>query len=73
MALEAFKKARNDLYASMCDDTINLLKQQRTFESKFSTNFIGKSIHDTCKLLLDVGDVKAAEKLKSDFKIPDRR
>lgn len=73
MALEAFKKARNDLCSSVCEDTISLLKQQRTFETKYSAVFSGKSIHDTCKQLLDLGDLKAADKIKSDFKIPDRR
>lgn len=73
MAFEAFKKARNDLYSSMCEDTLNLLKQQRAFETKNSLICLGKSIHDTCKILLDSGDIKLAEKFKSDFKIPDRR
>lgn len=52
---------------------MNLLKQQKNFESKLNINFIEKSVHDTCKKLLELNEIKQAEKFKADFKIPDRR
>lgn len=36
-------------------------------------SFQGLSIHDTIEKLLELGEVKEAEKMKSDFKVPDRR
>lgn len=33
----------------------------------------GLSVHDTIKQLLAFGDIKAAEKMKNDHKVPDRR
>lgn len=72
-ALEAYKKARNDVCASMCDEALKLLKYQRTLEDKHKESFVGKSVHDTCKRLLELTDVKEAEKMKNNFKIPERR
>lgn len=36
-------------------------------------SFSGLSIHDTIAKLLELGELKEAEKIKSDFKVPDRR
>lgn len=75
-ALEAYKKGRKDLYASMCDESIKLVRFQRDIEAKIpgTTNkFIGKTVHDTCKLLLEMNEIKLAEKFRSDYKIPDKR
>lgn len=37
--------------------------------------FVGKSVHDTCATLLSFGEsgYKAADKIRADFKIPERR
>lgn len=35
--------------------------------------FYGLSIHDTLKSLLIMGDIKLAEKFKSEYKIPEKR
>lgn len=75
VAIEAYKKGRKDLYASMCEETLRITKLQRELEEKLQTGnkFVGKSVHDTCKLLLEMKEVKWAEKVKNDFKIPDKR
>ncbi|ERL93903.1 hypothetical protein D910_11189 [Dendroctonus ponderosae] len=75
VAIEAYNKGRKDLYASMCEETLKLSKFQRELEEKFQSEnkFVGKSVHDTCKILLEMKDVKLAEKVKNDFKIPDKR
>lgn len=60
----------------MCDDARKLLKQQQSISEKYSTNsvqFYGLSVHDTIKELLNVGDIKLADKMKSEYKLPDRR
>lgn len=75
-ALEAYKKGRKDLYVSMCDESIKLIRFQRDVEDKVpnaKNKFIGKSVQDTCKTLLEMKETKLAEKFKNDFKIPDRR
>lgn len=36
-------------------------------------NFSGLSIHDTILQLLQIGELKEAERIKSDFKVPDKR
>lgn len=72
-AVDAYKKGKNDLCASVCEEALNLRKHQRLLEEKLKQKFIGKSVHDTCKLLLDMNEGKLADKVKSDYKIPDRR
>lgn len=75
-ALEAYKKGRKDLYVAMCDETIKLMRFQREVEDKVpgaKNRFTGKSVHDTCQLLLEMKETKLAEKFKNDFKIPDKR
>ncbi|CAG9864088.1 unnamed protein product [Phyllotreta striolata] len=75
-ALEAYKKGRKDLYVSICEESIKLMRFQRDVEDKLAeakNKLIGKSVHDTCKILLDMKETKLAEKFKNDFKIPDKR
>lgn len=74
-AYEAYRKGRNELHASICDETHKLLKFQKLLEQQHGRTFVGKSVHDTCGTLLSLGEpgYKAAEKLRSDFKIPERR
>lgn len=72
-ALNAYRKGRNDLCAAICEEALQLLKHQRMLEDKLKVDFVGKSVHDTCKKLLDMNEVKLAEKLKNDYKLPDRR
>ncbi|XP_019868219.1 vacuolar protein sorting-associated protein 16 homolog [Aethina tumida] len=73
-AMEAYKKGRKELYASMCEENLKLLRYQRELEDKLNmkNKFVGKSVHETCKLLLELND-KLAEKFRSDYKIPDKR
>lgn len=72
-AIEAYKKGRNDLCVSLCEEALRLSKHQRDFEEKLNDTFSGLSVHDTCKKLLELREVKLAEKFKSEYKIPDRR
>lgn len=72
-AMEAYKKGRNDLYAGACEEALRLSRDQRDFEDKLGYSFSGKTIHETCKKLLEIGELKRAEKFKNDYKIPDKR
>lgn len=75
-AAAAYKKGHKDLESELCEEARKLLKQQKTFSEKYATvrsgTFNGLSLYDTLKRLLQVGDIKQAEKLRSEFKIPDR-
>lgn len=72
-ALDSFKKARNEFHTSLCERQLKLLKYQRTLEEKFHRDFVNKSLHDTMKMLLCMKQVKLAEGLRSEYKVPDRR
>ncbi|XP_017785891.1 PREDICTED: vacuolar protein sorting-associated protein 16 homolog [Nicrophorus vespilloides] len=72
-ALKAYKVKRNDLNASICEETVRLFKHQKTFEEKLKKQFVGKSAHDTCRELLLMEEFKLAEKFKGEYKIPDKR
>nr|XP_023028466.1 vacuolar protein sorting-associated protein 16 homolog [Leptinotarsa decemlineata] len=75
-ALDAYKKGRKDVCTSLCDEYVKLMRFQRDLEEKIpgtKNKFVGKSVHDTCQLLLEMNELKLAEKFKNDFKIPDKR
>ncbi|CAH1401892.1 unnamed protein product [Nezara viridula] len=72
-AQESYKKAKLDLHASFCEEQLKLLKYQRSLEEKFKRDFVGKSLHATVKLLLSAQEVKLADKLRTEYKVPDRR
>lgn len=75
-AMEAYKKGRKDLYAGMCDEALKLLRFQRDTEEKLpatKNKLVGLSVHNTCKLLLEMNEAKLAEKFRNDYKIPDKR
>lgn len=72
-AQENFRLARNDTNASLTEEQIKLLKYQRSLEDTLQESTIGKPLHDTVKVLLLRNELKLADKLRSEYKIPDRR
>lgn len=72
-ARECYKKAKNDLGVSICEDARKLCKQQSSLQETYGTNFFGLSLHESVKKLLDQGEIKLADKLRSEYKMPDRR
>ncbi|KAL0113797.1 hypothetical protein PUN28_012729 [Cardiocondyla obscurior] len=72
-AQENFRLARNDTNASLTEEQIKLLKYQRSLEDTLRESVIGKPLHDTVKVLLLRNELKLADKLRSEYKIPDRR
>lgn len=59
--------------ASLCDEAQRLLKAQKQYESAYKENFAKMSVQDTCARLLAMGELKVADKFRSEFRIPDRR
>lgn len=72
-ALDNFKLARCESNAQLTDEQIKLLRYQRSLEETLHESVIGKSLHDTVKVLLLRNEIKLAEKLKSEYKFSDRR
>lgn len=72
VAASFYKKASKYLEADLCEEARKLQKLQKDLEKR-DRNFLHLSVHDTLKQLLRLGDTKMAEKVKSDFKVPDRR
>ncbi|KAJ6638263.1 Vacuolar protein sorting-associated protein 16 like [Pseudolycoriella hygida] len=74
----AYKRKHKNLEAELCDDARKLLKLQQTLnaDDKYnidSTPIYGLPLHDTIKRILNIGDIKLAEKIKNEYKVPDRR
>ncbi|KAL7729315.1 hypothetical protein ACLKA6_008893 [Drosophila palustris] len=71
----SYAQGRCTVEAELCTDTSRILKQQRSYASRQNntSSMNGLSIHDTMLQLLRMGDLKEAEKIKSDYKVPDRR
>lgn len=72
-AQENFKLARNDTNAALTDEQIKLLRCQRSLEDTLHEAVVGKPLHDTVNLLLLNNELKLADKLKSEYRISDRR
>lgn len=72
-ARECYKKGKNDLGVSICEDARKLCKQQSSLQETYGTSFVGLSLQDTVNKLLDQGEVKLADKLRSEYKMPDKR
>ncbi|KAJ8494739.1 hypothetical protein ONZ45_g13132 [Pleurotus djamor] len=61
--------------AKMMDESVRLLnfQQQLEQESDGKITFFGKSVNDTIHICLVNGMSKRADKVKNDFKVPDKR
>lgn len=67
-----YKRAHKDVEAELTDDHRKLMKQQKSFEEKYSRTFQALPLHDTVRELLILGDIKSAEKIKSDYRMSDK-
>ncbi|KAG8236730.1 hypothetical protein J437_LFUL014226 [Ladona fulva] len=72
-AVEAFKRVHCDALSVLCQDQLRLLGHQKNLESKFGHAFVNLSLHDTVARLLKLGQFKLADKLRIEYKVPDRR
>lgn len=69
----AYAQGRCTLEAELCADTSRLIKLQKTLSTKYNVSLNGLSIHETIQELLLIGELKEAERIRSEFKVPDRR
>lgn len=72
-AQENFKLAKNDSNAALTEEQVKLLRYQRSLEDTLHESVVGKPLHETVKLLLLQNELKLADRLRSEYKLPDRR
>ena len=72
-ATERFKRGRDDFQSAVSDENYKLLKYQSGLEEKFGKSFVNLSLHETLRKLLQEKELKLADKMRSEFKLSDRK
>ena len=72
-AQENFKKSKEEFNLSICEESHKLIKYQSMLEEKLGKLYINLSLHQTLDQLLREKEVKLADKLKSEFKLSERK
>lgn len=54
------------------DETQKLLRFQEVFEKDINEQFSGLSVYDTLSKLIKMGNMKRAQKIQTEFKVPDK-
>lgn len=72
-AQDSYRRARNEFAAGLCEEQQKLLRYQKTLEDKFRREFVGRSLHDTVYFLLVLHETKLADKLRTEYRVTDRR
>uniref|UniRef100_A0A182LTD4 Vacuolar protein sorting-associated protein 16 homolog n=1 Tax=Anopheles culicifacies TaxID=139723 RepID=A0A182LTD4_9DIPT len=68
-----YRKAGKAIEAELADETKKLIRHQKLLQDKYQKDFFGLPLHAMVRKLLQLGDQRYAEKLKSEFKMSDRR
>ncbi|XP_045122050.1 vacuolar protein sorting-associated protein 16 homolog isoform X1 [Portunus trituberculatus] len=72
-AAELFRRAKHESHLQMTEEQIKLYRWQIRLEENQQKPYTDKSLHDTVHHLLLDGQIKEAEKLRTEFKIPEKR
>ncbi|KAK7085238.1 Vacuolar protein sorting-associated protein 16, partial [Halocaridina rubra] len=72
-ASELFRKAKYETAFQMTEEQVKLIKWQVKLEDSQQKPYANMSLHDTLHQLMKDGQIKDAEKLRLEFKIPERR
>nr|ALS04225.1 vacuolar protein sorting-associated protein 16-like protein [Acartia pacifica] len=72
-AQEYYRKAKHDFNLTAIEESSKLLNHQSKLEEKFGRVYLNKSLHATVSQLLEEGEFKLADKLRSEFKVSDRK
>uniref|UniRef100_A0A131XNR4 Vacuolar protein sorting-associated protein 16 homolog n=1 Tax=Hyalomma excavatum TaxID=257692 RepID=A0A131XNR4_9ACAR len=67
------KKGSNDFCAVQTEDQMRLMRYQLKLEDKFNDKFLDLSVHETMQRLMEIREMKLAEELCKDFKVPEKR
>lgn len=72
-AINCYKRTRDEFSLTTCESQLKLIRYQSSLEEKLKHNFHNLTLHDTLVKLLDINELKLADKLRSEFKVPERR
>lgn len=72
-AINCYKRTRDEFALTTCESQLKLIRYQCSLEEKLKVNFRHFSLHDTLIKLLEINEMKLVEKLRSEFKVPERR
>merc|ERR1712127_857977 len=72
-AQEQFRKSREEFHLSVAEENHKLIKYQSMLEEKLGKLYVNLSLHQTMDHLLQDREIKLADKLKSEFKLSDRK
>jgi len=71
--MNLYSESKDTFAAKATDEQIRLLLLQRDLEATVGGNFVDTSLSDTIYQLIVQGHAKRVTRLKSDFKVPDKR
>lgn len=72
-AINCYKRIRDEFALTTCESQLKLMRYQSSLEEKLQHNFCNLTLHDTLVKLLENYELKLADKLRSEFKVPERR
>jgi len=72
-AINCYKRTRDEFSLNTCESHIKLIRYQSSLEEKLKNNFRNLTLHDTLLKLIEINELKLADKLRSEFKVPERR
>jgi len=72
-AQEQFKRAKEEFNLNMTEENHKLIKYQTGLEDKLGKIYVNLSLHNTISQLLKDNEVKLADKLRTEFKLSDRK
>lgn len=72
-AINCYKRTRDEFSLTTCESQLKLIRYQSSLEEKLKNNFRNLTLHDTLVKLLEINELKLADKLRSEFKVPERR
>ncbi|KAL8612978.1 hypothetical protein ACOMHN_001061 [Nucella lapillus] len=68
-----FHRVGNTFNEKHCEEQIKLLRHQRRLEDELSESFVDLSLQQTLHKLTTLGSHMATDKLRKEFKVPDKR
>ena len=71
--MNCYAKGKHDFAVKQTEDQIKLLKYQRRLEEEFNRPYMDLSLHQTIYRLTMENNIKVAEQIRKEFKVPDRR
>lgn len=72
-AATKYRQAKNDFCATQTEDQLRLMKHQLKYEGRFNDKFDGLSVQQTMRRLMEIKEMKLAEDLCKEFKVPEKR